>query len=122
MRHDLGMEPPKASTTGSRQGWARPVALPEDVDDPDLEKVRGTVTLPLHVFWSGPDRAWDLADRRQRLQVYEMVLTEGTADDVRRFIDIDELIDLWSDLWLAPHIRMAWCEHLHHLRGLRLAC
>ena len=80
------------------------------------------MALPRNVLWSGPERTWDMSDRRQRAQVYEMVLTEGTVDDVRRFIDVDELIDLWPDLWLAPHVRAAWCEHLYHLRGLRLAC
>lgn len=112
----------KGSTTGTRQGWSRPVALPADVDDPGVEKHRGTITLPLHVLWSGPERVWDMSDRRQRLQVYEMVLTEGTADDVRRFIDVDQLIELWPDIWLAPYVRAAWSEHLYRLRGLRLAC
>ncbi len=98
------------------------MALPDDVDDPGLEKAQGTVALPLHVLWSGPERTWNLSDRRQRLQVYEMILTEGTADDVRHFIDVDQLIDLWPDLWLAPHVRTAWSEHLYRLRGLRLAC
>ena len=96
--------------------------MPDDVDDPAIGKERGEVTLPLNVLWSGPERTWDLSDRRQRAQVYEMVLTEGTADDVRRFIDVDELIELWSDLWLAPHVKAAWSEHMYHLRGLHLAC
>lgn len=98
------------------------MALPEDVDEPGTQKTRGTVMLPLHVLWSGHERTWDLSDRRQRIQVYEMVLTEGTADDVRRFIEVDELIDLWSDLWLAPHVKAAWSDHIYRLRGLRLAC
>lgn len=117
------MEPSTAGEKGGRRrGWSRPVALPNNVDDPGIEKARGTVTLPQHVSWSGPKRTWNLSDRRQRIQVYEMVLTEGTADDVRVFIDVDELIDLWPDLWLAPHVRTAWSDHLYRLRGLRLAC
>lgn len=117
------MEPATTGGTGARRkGWSRPVALPEDVDEPGTQKTRGTVMLPLHVLWSGHERTWDLSDRRQRIQVYEMVLTEGTADDVRRFIEVDELIDLWSDLWLAPHVKAAWSDHIYRLRGLRLAC
>ncbi len=98
------------------------MALPDDVDDPGIAKARGTVTLPQHVLWSGPKRTWDLSDRRQRIQVYEMVLAEGTPEDVKLFIDVDELIDLWRDLWLPPHVRAAWSDHLYRLRGLRLAC
>ena len=123
MRHDWEMGPKVTGEASSRRrGWSRPVALPDDVDDPGVAKERGQVVLPRNVLWSGQDLVWDLSDRRQRAQIYEMVLTEGTADDVRRFIDVDELIELWSDLWLAPHVRAAWSEHLYRLRGLRLAC
>lgn len=86
------------------------MAVPSDIDDSRLEKAGGVIELPLHVSWSGPRIQWDLADRRQRARVYEIVLSEGTADDVRRFIDVDQLVDLWDDLWLAPHVRHAWAE------------
>jgi hypothetical protein len=110
------------SDNRQRNGWSRPVALPDDFGRSDHGPERGVVTLPVNVFWSGPERKWDLEDRRQRIQVYEMVLTEGTEDDVRRFIDIDELVRLWPDLWLPPHVRAAWSGHLQRLRGLNLAC
>jgi hypothetical protein len=112
----------KAATNGQRNGWSRPVALPDDLGSPGLMPERGVVTLPANVFWSGPERRWDLGNRRQRIQVYEMVLAEGTEDDVRRFIDIDELVRLWPELWLPPHVRAAWSTHLRKLRGLDLAC
>lgn len=67
--------------------------MPDDVDDPGVAKERGKVVLPRNVLWSGPQRTGDLSDRRQRAQVYEMVLTDGTVDDARRFIDVDELIE-----------------------------
>jgi len=98
------------------------VAVPADIDDSSLDKAGGVIELPVHVSWSGPRIQWDLADRRQRAQVYEIVLSEGTDDDVRRFIDVDQLVDLWDDLWLAPHVRQAWAEHLERLRHVRLAC
>lgn len=105
-----------------RNSWSRPVSLPDDVDDPRLDKAFGIVELPLHVSWSGPRQRWDLGNRRQRAQVYEIVLSEGTDDDVRRFIDVDELLELWDDLWLAPHVRHAWSDHLRRLRGILVAC
>jgi len=98
------------------------VAVPADIDDSNLDKAGGVIELPVHVSWSGPRIQWDLAARRQRAQVYEIVLSEGTDDDVRRFIDVDQLVDLWDDLWLAPHVRQAWAEHLERLRHVRLAC
>ena len=113
-----------AETNGSRQrnGWSRPVALPEDLARDTSPSNLGVVRLPVHVFWSGADRTWDLRDKRQRVQVYELVLTEGTEEDVRRFINVDELIELWADLWLPPHVRTAWSNHLRRLRGVQLTC
>jgi hypothetical protein len=46
------------------------------------------------------------------------VLTEGTVDDVRHFIDVDQLLDLWDELWLAPHVRQAWADPIEGLRGV----
>ena len=40
------------------------------------------------------------------------MLREGTADDVRRFIDIDVLIDLWDELILPPAVSQAWISWL----------
>jgi hypothetical protein len=115
--------PSKPATTGTpRNGWTRPVAVPADVDDSRLVKARGVIELPPHVSWSGPRIQWNMADRRQRARVYEIVLSEGTEDDVRRFIDVDQLVELWDDLWLAPHVRQAWADHVERLRGVRLRC
>jgi hypothetical protein len=77
---------------------ARPVAVPEDLDDPALSKARGRVELPLHICWSGSSVAYDLDDRADRARVYEQVLREGTEDDVRHYVDADHLRDLWDEL------------------------
>ncbi len=63
--------------------------------------------LPGHMRWSGRAE-YDLSDRRDRISAYEQVLTEGTADDVRHFIEIDQLVDLWDELVLSAHVRAAW--------------
>ncbi len=97
-------------------------AVPDDLDVPDVEKVTGVVELPLHIRWSGPDRRYDLADRQQRARVYEQVLREGNEDDVRRFIQADELIDLWDELVLPRNVRHAWAEWLERHRGVSLSC
>lgn len=79
---------------GEARRALKPPSIPEDVDDPAVEKATGVVMLPTRVRWSPPSRRYDLADRQQRARVYEQVLVEGTAADVRRFIDVDELIEL----------------------------
>ena len=67
-----------------------------------------TVTLPQHLHWSGPARAHNLRDRRDRARVYEIVLREGEPDDLRAFIDGALLVDLWEDLVIPAAIRRAW--------------
>lgn len=90
----------------------RPVAIPDDIGDPEVPKASGRVELPLHVRWSGSHRVYDLSDRRDRISLYEQVLTEGTEDDVRFFIDVPELVRLWDDLVLSPHVRAVWEDWL----------
>ena len=70
---------------------ARPVAVPEDLGDPSLPRAHGRVELPRHIRWSGPPITYDLDDRADRARVYEQVLREGAEDDVRYYIDPDEL-------------------------------
>jgi hypothetical protein len=87
---------------------ARPVAVPEDLDDPSRPKARGRIELPLHIRWSGPPITYDLDDPADRARVYEQVLREGTEDDVRYYVDTDQLRDLWDELVLPPSVRSAW--------------
>jgi len=87
---------------------ARPVAAPDDAGDPALDKAHGKVELPLHVRWSGPPKVYDLGRRSDRIRVYEQVLREGNNEDVRRYIDVDELLLLWDELVLPDYVRRAW--------------
>jgi hypothetical protein len=49
-----------------------------------------------------------LDERADRARVYEQVLREGTADDVRYFVRADDLIAQWDGLVLPPEVREAW--------------
>jgi hypothetical protein len=102
-------------------GWDRPVfsLVP-------LEKMRGPlsgfVRLPLtvHSSGAGPAEEFDFADPRSRLVAYQIVMTDGDADDAARLINADELLRLWPKLWLPMHVRRAW-EPLISQRLLDLA-
>jgi hypothetical protein len=95
-----------------------PPEIPDDVDDPGVRKASGVVTLPRHVNWSRPDPTYDLSDRSQRIRVYEQVLREGTAADVRYFIDVETLIDLWDELVLPPAVSDPWIAWLANNRNV----
>ncbi len=94
----------------------RPVAIPDDIENRPLPKASGRVTLPRHLAWSFP-HCYDLDNRRQLRAAYERVMTEGLEDDVRFYIDLDTLLELWDELWLSPHVREAWSTWLSD-RGL----
>ncbi len=87
------------------------------------EKLPGrdtVVHLPLHLKWSGP-RTYDLADPADKRRVYEIVLREGRAEDIRRYIDPDELIRMWDEIVVPDQVRAAWADYFRFRRGLDMA-
>ena len=106
--------------TASLGPATRPVATPADADATNVAKASGLVQLPVRVRWSGRPKIYDLDRRVDRRRVYEQVLREGTDDDVRRFIDVDQLIDLWGELVLPSHVRTAWARWFSEHRSLDL--
>jgi len=94
---------------------ARPVAVPEGLDG--IPKARGEIELPLHIRWSGSPITYDLTDRGDRARVYEQVLREGTEDDVRFYVDAEELLELWDELVLPPSVRQAWAGWIRQRRA-----
>ncbi len=96
--------------------------MPEDLGDPGLVKASGLVQLPLWVEWSGEaPLTYDLDDPVERNRVYEIVLREGTDEDVRRFIDVDVVVDQWDVLVLPPRVRRAWADWFRR-HGITLSC
>jgi hypothetical protein len=86
-------------------------------------KASGRITLPRHIYWSGEDpqgKEWDLDDPRQRELVYRMVMIEGGDEDVRHFIDVDEHIVMWPNLFLPKRVRVAWEGWLRERRDAQL--
>lgn len=91
-----------------RTGRGPGVWVPDRLWRLPVRRALGSVTLPLHLNWSEPGRTSHLSDRGQRARVYEVVLREGTPDDIRSFIDGALLVDLWDELVLPRLLRSAW--------------
>ena len=66
------------------------------------------LTPGLHLWWSGPSPRLDLADRSDRSRAYELVLREGTPDDIAAVVDGALLVDAWDDLIVPAELRQAW--------------
>jgi hypothetical protein len=65
---------------------------------------------------------YDLGTRSDRIRVYEQVLREGTEEDVRFFVDVDQLRELWDELVLPPSVRRAWASWFRSQRSVELEC
>jgi transcriptional regulator with XRE-family HTH domain len=103
---------PVISFAEHRTARGRTVFVPSDLPRLDPQRAFATITLPLHLIWSGNVRRFDLRDRRQRALVYEIVLRKGTPDDILRYVDGLLLLDLWPDLVLPRDIRAAWAQRI----------
>lgn len=64
--------------------------------------------LPLHLNWSHKDLAFDMSKPNTRARLYEKVLAEGSIQDLQKYINFDDLKNLWSALYLAKELRKAW--------------
>lgn len=74
---------------------------------------RGSVELPLRLYWSGPSPVFDLEVPYLRRWLYQIVLREASRpEDLTSYMDRDTLIALWPELYLPRGVRQAW-EELH---------
>lgn len=100
--------------TGAR---GRGVVVPNRLPQLPIERALAVVELPLTVNWSQPGRTFRLSDRRDQARVYEIVLREGEAPEVLRFIDGALLVDLWDELVLPHTVRAAWSPMIERVGG-----
>ncbi|MET9926395.1 MULTISPECIES: transcriptional regulator [unclassified Streptomyces] len=69
----------------------------------------GTVSLPLHLAWSGLTQ-FDLDQPRLRMSYYRIVLAEGMHDDLVDYLNRNLLLALWPTLrtLISRDIRDVW--------------
>lgn len=94
-----------------RGPWGIPASL-SDLHGP----TEGTVSLPLHLCWSGPTR-YDVTQFNQRLRLYQIVIAEGEVDDLQAFLDAGHLMTVWPMLRRLLHQRYVrpWEERFPQL-------
>ena len=100
-------------TTGAEakddRGWygRRGIAVAEDLDRLH-GPTAGAFVLPLRIEASHR-RPYDFGDAHQRSEAYRVVLMEAlTQEDLETWLDRDELVQFWPDLYLPRDIRAAW--------------
>lgn len=82
-----------------------------DLNGPDS----GFIKLPHAVYW-GPDRWFNLSRRSSLHQVYQIVLQEGSIEDINKYLDQEILLSIWSELMLPPRVIQLW---EHKVKGLK---
>lgn len=86
----------------------RPYYVPNQLWQHTNKNASTDITLPVDLNWTQPGRTFQLHNRQQRARCYEIILREGTPDDIIRIVDSTLLVDLWEDLTLPREIRDAW--------------
>lgn len=82
----------------------------------------GVVELPLRLFWSAPDRTFDLDQPSMLRELYEIVLQEASRPaDLTSYLNGEILVAVWQDLVLPKGVRRAWEDQHPQLRAARLA-
>lgn len=69
----------------------------------------GVVELPLTLFWSLPDRTFDLGNRSEAVGMYLAVLDAARdPGDLATYLNGELLVELWPDLHLTHAKRRPW--------------
>ena len=101
----------KAQTTRPRRArrlGRRPVVITGSLADLH-GPAEGAIELPLRLFWSSPDRTFDLGERHDAVAMYETVLGEARShDDLATYLNAGLLRALWPVLHLRAETRKAW--------------
>ena len=114
-QHLVAVPKPVFALHRDRRG--KPFYVPDQLPRLPIDAALGTVVLPRHIDWSPAGRPRDLAERRQRLLAYQVVLAEGSPRDIQRLVDGALLVDCWADLHLPAAIRHAWQPLVDRARG-----
>lgn len=78
--------------------------------------VAGTIELPLHLFWSGDFRTFDIGNPGTLQWVYETVLQGASRPADLALLNGEKLAELWPDLFLPRGVRQAWEDEHPELR------
>ncbi|WP_085066372.1 hypothetical protein [Catenuloplanes japonicus] len=94
--------------------YAKPIVTADSLADLH-GPATGSVTLPIHLDWSGSPE-YDLNDSARMVDYYRTVLIEATKpSDLDDYLDRAVLVELWPSLWLPPELRTAWEQRFPEL-------
>lgn len=99
---------PAVSFQEFRTPRGRVVVVPDRLWRLPVDRALADVVPPIHLEWSAPGRRIAMRERQSRQRLYEVVIREGGAQDLRMYLDGALLLDSWSDLVLPRDVRALW--------------
>lgn len=111
----FGTLPRKSASDTAAPRHLRQVAVPDSLDDLKGPG-SGVVELPMTLFWSRPDRKFNLDDRYQAIDMYLVVLDRGSVVELASYLNGKLLVELWPDLHLTRAKRLPWQARFAELR------
>ncbi|MFI5843448.1 hypothetical protein ACIA8K_27450 [Catenuloplanes sp. NPDC051500] len=94
--------------------YAKPIVTADSLDELHGPSA-GSISLPIHLDWSGSPE-YDLDDPARQVDYYRTVLIEATKpSDLHTYLDRATLIRLWPSLWLPPELRSTWEQQFPEL-------
>lgn len=95
-------------------GWKdQQVSAPAERWTPVFRPTR-PYRLPVHIDWSAR-RVRQPYDDADTASLYATAINNGSAADVRLWVDPELLAEYWSDIPIDPPLRAMWAEHLRSL-------
>ncbi len=76
----------------------------------------GPIDLPHAVRWQADRLGVDVSNPGWRRMAYQALLAEGTAEEQRRLLNRDRLIETWPVLNMDPRVRLLWEGRFPELR------
>lgn len=76
----------------------------------------GLIDLPHWVRWQADRLGVDVSNPGWRRMAYQALLAEGTADQQRRLMNRDRLVEAWPILNMDPRVRSLWEGRFPQLR------
>jgi hypothetical protein len=76
----------------------------------------GPIDLPHSVRWQADRLGVDVSNLGWRRMAYQALLAEGTADEQRRLMNRDRLVEAWPILNMDSRVRVLWEGRFPQLR------
>lgn len=87
----------------------------DDLEGPEY----GTITLPVTIFWSSPDRKFDVDIAALRRQAYPALLSNAGPAQLRKLGKRNRLLEDWASIGLDQRIVDLWNNRHPQLAGIR---